>query len=301
MTMPSFLIIGAAKSGTSALYEYLKQHPEIYMSPQKETNFFAFEGQKPEFRAPDNLTVPINQRSITCLDKYKEQFQGVSTELAVGEASTIYLYHQNAPFRIRHHVPDSKLIAILRNPVDRAFSSFLHLVRDGRETIPNFAQALCEESQRIENNWAPLYRYTDMGFYYVQLSRYFESFDGSQIRIYLYEDLVSDPISLLKDIFAFLGVSNQFVPDMSIKYNASGIPINKTINSIINGQNSLRSLLKVVLPTKLSKRVRWRINAKNLFKPQMSYEVRSHLISLFKEDFQKLEALIERDLSHWLK
>ena len=182
--MPNFLIIGAAKSGTSAIYHYLKQHPQIYMSPIKEPYFFAFEGEKLNFQGP-GLT--INESSIKEIESYRNLFQGVSDEVAIGEASTLYLYIPKAPTLIKQYVPNIKLIAILRNPVDRAYSSFMHLIRDQQEPITDFAQALKAEESRIQNNWGFLWRYQDIGFYSVQLKRYFEKFDRSQIKVYLYD------------------------------------------------------------------------------------------------------------------
>ena len=141
MVMPNFLVIGAAKAGTTSVYEYLKQHPQIWMSPLKETNFFALEGETLNFRGPGDQDY-INRFSITKIEDYLNLFQGVSNQVAIGEVSPLYLYSLKAPERIRHYTPDTKIIIILRNPVDRAYSSFLHLIRDGREQIRNFAQAL---------------------------------------------------------------------------------------------------------------------------------------------------------------
>jgi hypothetical protein len=122
MTMPNFLIIGAAKSGTTSLHHYLKQHPQVYMSQIKEPSFFAFEGTKPAIPGPWKRWAAHN--FITDIQAYRSLFQGVSDEVAIGEASTIYLVHPTAPQRIRHYVPDAKLIAILRDPAERAYSNY---------------------------------------------------------------------------------------------------------------------------------------------------------------------------------
>src|SRR3712207_6354190 len=133
MTMPNFLIIGAMKSGTTALYYYLEQHPEIYMSPVKEPNFFSSQEQE---NAAD---------AVTDIGTYQHLFRGVSGEKAIGEASHSYLYEPGAAAEIRRYLPEAKLIAILRNPIDRAYSHFLHMVRSGTEPLDDFAQALQEE------------------------------------------------------------------------------------------------------------------------------------------------------------
>ena len=149
MTLPNFLVIGAAKSGTSSLYMYLKQHPEIYMSPIKEPHFFSFDDESKMTKGPGD---PIH-KAITNFDDYQAQFDGVTDEKAIGEASTSYLYRPEAPGRIHAMLPDAKLIVILRNPVDRAFSAYMHVVRDKRETSKDFAEALSKEESRKAAGW----------------------------------------------------------------------------------------------------------------------------------------------------
>jgi hypothetical protein len=264
MVMPNFLIIGAAKAGTTSLYEYLKQHPQIWMSPVKETNFFALEGEILDFRGPEDHNY-INKFSITKIEDYLNLFQGVENQVAIGEASPLYLYHPTAPKRIQHYIPDVKLIVILRNPVDRAYSSFLHLVRDGREPLRIFAQALREEDVRIRSSWEHIWHYKQMGFYYDQLNRYFNRFEKQQIRVYLFEDFITNTSCTLKSIFQFLGVNDSFIPNMSIRHNVS----------IPKKQNSIELLLEI--------------------------EVRKRLIEVYREDILKLQELLQRELSKWLE
>ncbi len=184
MTLPNFLIIGAAKSGTTSLYRYLEQHPQIYVNG-KEPGFFAYEGQTVQLGGPEDQE-RFNRRVVTDLNAYEALFDGISTELAYGESSVAYLYIENTAHRIKQHVPDMRLIAILRDPVDRAFSSYLHLRRDGREPIANFTLALQEENKRIQANWDYLWRYVQMGFYHKQLKPYFDLFGSSQIIIFTF-------------------------------------------------------------------------------------------------------------------
>ena len=214
-TLPNFLIIGAAKAGTTALHEYLQQHPQIYMTPTKETNFFAFAGEDLNFQGPKDEA--LKDFSITDLDTYQAEFAEVTNEKAIGEACPSYLYYPQAASRIKHYLPDVRLIVILRNPVDRAYANFLHTVRDDREPYRNFALALQEEPNRIDNNWEWFWHYIQVGFYGKQLKHYYETFAPSQIKIYLYEDLKENAIALLQDIFCWLEVENTFVPDMALR------------------------------------------------------------------------------------
>ena len=133
MTMPNFLIIGAMKSGTTALYYYLEQHPDIYMSPVKEPNFFSSHKQ-------ENAADTVTEFGI-----YRQLFSGGSGKKAIGEASHSYLYEPGAAAEIRRYIPEAKLIAILRNPIERAYSHFLHMVRSGTEPLDDFARALQED------------------------------------------------------------------------------------------------------------------------------------------------------------
>ena len=138
MTLPNFLIIGAMKSGTTSLYHYLKQHPQIYMSSIKEPNFFALEGSNLDFNGAEGkeqIQRLIKRESIINIEEYRALFRRAAHETAIGEASPMYLYSPEAPYRIRYYVPEAKLITILRNPVERAYSAFLYMTRDGREPL----------------------------------------------------------------------------------------------------------------------------------------------------------------------
>nr|MDJ0649638.1 sulfotransferase [Xenococcaceae cyanobacterium MO_188.B19] len=187
MIMPNFLIIGAAKAGTTSLYNYLKEHPQIYMSPVKEPRFFYLMNEKLDFRGPGDENI-LNS-STSDLEDYSTLFQGVSNEIAIGEASSMYLYHPKTPKRIKSYVPDVKMITILRDPVERAYSHFLMNVKNGLEPLTDFVQVLQEEEIRIRSNWGSNWHHKARGFYYSQVKRYFDIFDRSQIKIYLYEDL----------------------------------------------------------------------------------------------------------------
>ena len=152
MTLPNFFIIGAAKSGSTSLYHYVKQHPQIYMSPLKEPKFFALAGEKLDFPGPgDQENV---SRAITDIHSYRNLFQGRTTEIVIGEASVLYLYSRRAINHIWQSIPNAKLIAILRHPVDRAYSNFLSLRRPNHEPIADFSQALQQEEARIQSKLA---------------------------------------------------------------------------------------------------------------------------------------------------
>ena len=292
MTMPNFLIIGAMKSGTTALYYYLEQHPEIYMSPVKEPNFFSSQEQE---NAAD---------AVTNIGTYQHLFRGGSGKKALGEASHSYLYEPRAAAEIKRYVPEAKLIAILRNPIDRAYSHFLHMVRTGMEPLDDFAQALREEEVRIYKE-RTFQDYIGRGLYYQQLKRYFGTFPQEQVRVYLYEDLSGAPISTVQDAFRFLKVDDSFVPDVSLRRNVSGQPKYKTLDGLLRRQSRIKHAAKIYLPA----RMRWRLSktfddlkTRNLAEPPpVQSKVRRHLIGVYREDILQVQELIHRDLSGWLE
>ena len=294
MTMPNFLIIGAAKAGTTALYEYLQQHPQIYMTPTKETNFFAFEGEVVNFDGPGDDG--IKGFSITDLDTYQAEFQQLTDEIAIGEACPSYLYLPQAAVRIKQYIPDSRLIVILRNPVERAYANFLHLVRDDREPYQDFTLALQEETKRINSNWEWFWHYIQLGYYAEQLQRYYEMFSANQIKIYLYEDLREKPTALIQDICRFIEVDDTFAPDMSLRPNKSGMPKNRIIHYFLLKPNPIKALFRPLFPEKMRETIRHQ----NLEKPPIPQEARQQLINLYREDILKCQDLINRDLSAWL-
>jgi hypothetical protein len=301
MTLPNFLIISPGKSGTTSLYHYLKQHPEVYMSPIKEPRFFALEGRDPaSFQGPGDREM-IGQTAVTNLEDYQALFAGVSGEKAIGEATVTYLHDPEAASRIRHYVPEAKLIAVLRNPVERAYSAYLRKVLTGREPL-GFSEALEEEEERIHNNWHAMWHHKSRGFYHEQLSRYYELFDQDQIKVYLYEDLKEDPLGTTQSIFRFLGVDDTFVPDTSVKYDdVPGVPRSHALHTFVGKPNPLKSALKPFVPRGLRRRISANLHKGNLKgAPPMDEEIREELTEAYREDITKLQRLIGRDLSGWL-
>lgn len=303
MTMPNFLLIGAAKAGTTSLYYYLKQHPEIYVPSgyHKEPEFFALEGEPLEYPGPKG-TYKMKS-SINDLESYCTLFEKVTTEKAIGEASTLYIYSEQAPERIQHYIPEAKLIAILRDPVERAFSHYLFWASQGFEpdTDFDFNKAIQAEEKRIDQGWSHNWHYIKRGFYYTQLKRYFDRFDTSQIKIYLYEDLIQAKLAVAQDIFDFLGVDKTFTPDFTKIHNKTEVPKNRTVNTLLNRPNPIKAVLKPLLPTGIRKRIADNLKQRNQGKPKLSDKTRKQLISIYREDILKLQELIGRDLSNWLE
>ncbi len=260
MATPNFLVVGAAKAGTTAVYDYLRQHPDVYMSPLKETNYLALRGRRPDYRGPgDDAT--INRLSITTASGYAAQFAGVTTEAAVGEASPLYLYDPEVPGRVDDHVPGANVLVVLRHPVERAYSAFLHARRDGREPLGDFAAALADEPARVRAGWEHLWHYAGMGFYAAQLERWYAAVGRDRVHVFLHGELEADPVGALRGCFAFLGVDDTFVPDTRVRSNVSS-----TTGA-----------------------------------PPLDGGVRAALVDVYRDDVARLQGLLERDLSPWLR
>jgi hypothetical protein len=296
VSLPTFLIIGAAKAGTTTLYRYCQRHPEVFASSVKEPRFFAFEGE--EFGA-DN---PVHAQTVTDWENYQALFQNVGDEIAIGEASPSYLSRsEKAAPRIKHYLPDARIVAILRNPVDRAYSHFLYAVQKGLEPPDaTFDEALFHPTVSV-GNWVRNRPYIHMGYYGRQLSEYFALFPKDQIRVFLFEDLIADESKLAKDFFGFIGVDSSFDPVVGVKTAKSGLPRNRAIHNILNRPNPIKGLFRPFLSKKLRLRLTSSLNDYNLVKPSISPTARNHLVELYREDILRLQELLDRDLSHWLQ
>jgi hypothetical protein len=306
MKYPNFLIIGAGKSGTTSVYHAIKQHPEVFMSSVKEPNFFALEGQKKitgyDKNDPDGFN--FYPWAVTNIDDYHKLFEKSQNEKAVGESSTMYQYMPEAPGNIKKHIPDVKLIAIFRNPADRLYSRYQHLLREDRVPTEKF-----EDCFEKGNLWWKKNDLVQEGFYYTHMKRYFELFDSKNIKVMLYDDLRKDPMSFMAELFDYLDVDSSFLPDMSIRYNVSGKVKNKYVNMLIGQQSFIRRGVEALSPFVVQKardsafmqKIVTKLRAKNLEKQPLLPDVRKRLIDeIYGKEIELFSKLIQRDLSHWL-
>ena len=296
MIMPNFLIIGSQSAGTTSVHNYLRQHPQVCVSAMKETNFFVHDGREPGI---GSHLVP----GITSLAAYQALFPDGSEQKAVGEASPLYLVDAHAAERIRHHVPKAKLIAILRDPAERAYTAYWMRVRDGRETR-SFEQAIDQEMQgRFDEPLElALRHYVRWGFYAQHLKTYLALFDRAQLGVYMFDDLKADPRGFMRELFRFLEVDDSFVPDTSVRYNASGLSRSELLRPLFRKSAVTRSL-KRLLPEPLGRRAAWlqeRWRSRELSKPPMPPELRRRLVARYSSDVLELQDMIRLDLSRWL-
>lgn len=303
--LPNFIIIGAGKSGTTSLYEYLSEHPDVFMSGIKETNFFALEGTEMVDSENDPDQMFHYPWSITDWEAYQALFTDATNHKAVGEVSPMYLYSPHAAKKIKNRLPDVKIVAILRDPVDRLYSRYMHLVRENRQPSESFEDALDPNSIWWKRN-----DLIKEGFYNQHLSHYYREFNKDQIRVYLYDDLRSNPAVVIQDIYSFIGVDSTFSPDLTSEYNASGRIQNQLIDKLI-GQNSLIKKGVLTLLPNLAQRLfangnlkKWvnKLRKSNLKKEPLKANTRRKLIeNVYGSEIKGLESLIDANLTKWLQ
>ena len=305
--LPNFFLAGVPKSGTTSLYAYLRQHPQVYMSPVKEPMFFA---------APDLLTGPRRAQVLSRAtrdrgalrtyletshangplplvldwDDYLELFRNVRDEAAVGEASVGYFWLPSAAPAIRSHVPNARLVFLLRDPAARLFSQYLSTLRhDPRRTFrERFLGA-----QDPRDAWAPA---LEVGRYATHLGRFFGIFPRDQIRIQLHDDYEREPLAVLRDICEFLGIDPHHHFDVSSRHGESLVPRFPVLHRLrgrLGGTPALRWLPAAA--RRALRRVYHRRGAEIAMDP----EDRRLVVDYYRDEIERTAHLINRDLSAW--
>jgi len=292
--LPNFLIVGTAKAATTTIHEYLKQHPDIYMTEWKEPSFFTFKG-----KIQTSYTTDRPVKFVTELNEYKSLFAKGEFKKIRGESSTPYLYfYKKTIDNIKETIPDYnkiKILIVLRNPIDRAFSQYMMKVRDLVENM-SFKEAIENENKRKEENAHFDFFYIDRGLYFEQVKAYLENFND--VKVILYDDFISNDLGVLSEITSFLELKRMKFKKIS-KQNVSGRPKVKVISRLLK-QNPIKRILSRIIPKRLKIEITSFILSKNLKKEKMDEEIREELIEFYREDINKLEKLLDKNLSRWL-
>lgn len=307
---PNFLIVGAARSGSTALYDWLRQHPQVFMSPVKETNYFArlqrnMTGpgdevlNRPLARLNDGSFEERGSAIVVSWDEYLALFSGAENFLACGEASPAYLYYPDTARNIREAIPECKVIMVLRNPIDRAFSAYKVLVWWGRE-IDDFETALAAEAKRLQAGWEHVWALKGMGLYYSQVKAYIEVFPREQVGIWLYEQLRHEPGKFYGEVCRFIGVDDE-IPISLARSNASFSrvgPLKRLLTRLPGTRYIRRKLLPAGFRAKIQSWDRDFWGKPIMMKP----ETRIQLQAYFQDDIFKIQKLLpELDFTNWLQ
>jgi hypothetical protein len=301
---PDFLIIGSPKAGSTALHDALALHPQLYASPVKEPKFFLTDGAPPprrEHRGPGDAH--SSREWIWHPDRYAELFAAAPAGTLAFESTPFYLWHRPSHERIARTLPDAKLIAIIRDPIDRAFSNWTHLWADGLEPESDFLAACRAEPERISRGWAPFWRYLELGRYGEQFDSLFRHVDRDRVRVVRYRQLIDSPRETLDDLCVFLGVQPGLV---------SGLPESNVGRWATDGRSNrfLRRTIRAgAAAAQLAPPHWWRRAQRPLLaalqrgeapRARLEADVRAQLVTEFAEDNALLCDLLEADYSDWL-
>lgn len=308
---PNFFIIGAAKAGTTSLYEYLKPHPQVYFSPVKEPNYFCTDIKVDNFSdtyrkntfldveeyfTKEKLT-PLQLTFVRKPEHYRRLFEEVSNEKAIGEASTSYLYSTEAAQNILHYQPGAKIIAILRNPIERAFSHYQMALRYGHTDL-DFGEAIRADYNRENKGWGISELFIELGMYYHQLKRYYDMFPENQIKVLLFDDLKKNPSASLRDCQQFLEI-DESLPETFEAFNKANIPLHKGLNKLVT-KWGLKNMLKRYLPGDAQQKLKKQFFSASADQ-QIPEEDADFLKDIYADDINKTSRLIGMDLTPWLK
>ncbi|MFB6278194.1 MAG: sulfotransferase [Salinibacter sp.] len=287
--LPDFFLLGAAKSGTTSLHHYLRQHPALYLPEVKELDFF----DAPEEQFEANL------------DWYLRYFQAADGQVA-GEATPLYFRRPGlVPGRMRSLYGDTapRFILLLRDPVDRAYSHYLHKVSQGTEPL-SFDEALAAERERPEQKRRAWKSYYQDGLYAERLEAWYEHFSSEQFLILLSADLWQRPQATLRRIFRFLGVDPETKIDTSSRLNRTDERRSRILGTLLSmlplwGLSLLRSWTPESLRLRLEQLVRrWATSGRD--RPDIDPQIRRRLRKSYEPHVRRLADLIDRDLEDWL-
>jgi len=292
---PHFVIAGAPKAGTTSLYKYLLQHPDIFMPAKKEPVFFC--GYERTFRGPGSGV--FNENLVVDDEEYLGLFSEAPAGSVTGEASTDYLSCPESPYRLKEWNPSARIVICLRNPIERAYSEHMHLVRDMLETM-SFREALKLEDERAARRWIPLFWHVRRGLYYESVRRYLDVFGDQRVKVILHEELRRAPALVVEEIFEFLDIAPVPV-EVAGQHNVSGHPRLRKLQAFLLHENRVKSAIKRLAPRKIRTVFKEAALSANLRKDVMSTEDYAYLRKKFVGDIEKLQRLLEVDLQHWMR
>jgi len=299
--LPEFLIVGAAKSGTTAIAKYLSEHEQIFIPERKECRFFS--EMNADFKGPkDNH---VNKTIVKDVNQYISLFNKAKKNQIKGDASPDYLFHYDKTIaNIKKYYGEAgqnypRIIIILRNPILRAFSNYMHLLRDDREK-ETFLKGIALEKERTNENWEWFWRYKEQGFYTKQIKPFIDAFPDTKVIIY--DDFRKDNQKVLNELTDYLEVDRkQF--DLAKKHNESGKPKNRVFHKVSSKLVIPPSVRNIIPEKKLNqlKELKQVVVKRNLEKINISEDEKKYLKEVYKEEIIQLGELLNKDLSHWLK
>jgi hypothetical protein len=300
VALPDFLVIGAPKAGTTALHAALARHPALYMSPIKEPKFFLSDGPPPARGGPgDALTY---REHVWRREDYEALFHAAPAGMLRGESTPLYMYDRDAMRRIRDLIPGAKLIAVLRDPVERAHSNWTHLWSAGLEPIGDFVQACGEEQRRVAGGWASFWHYTGLGRYGEQLEHLFTLFPREQVLIFRYRQVVDSPAGTLDRVCDFLGVGKGIVteiPRQNVTAHPEATLAHRAAARVMRAGAAAGRYLPGPAADAVTERLERFLQRSSRERQPLSWQQRQELIPRFETDLDLLERVLGEDFSDW--
>lgn len=297
MTLPNFLVIGAGRSGTTSLHHYLRQHPDVFIPDRKAPSHFYCVGEPAEVSLERRLSTRAH--FVPDPHDYEALFDPWSGQRAVGEVSPVYLASTAVAQRVVERLDDVRIIAILRDPIERVHARFVARRRDGLEHTRDFATLVDIERRR------PLVLDDTAGTYLASgvvshvLATYLDRIAPERIRCYLFDDLRHDPGALVDDMMRFLEVDPDVPIDTQVSHNRSGGTITGPATRALWTRTALaRTWLRPHVPQPLRDRV-FRFATRSVRPEPIEPSVRATLAEIYRPEVERLQDMLGRDLSHW--
>ena len=294
---PDFFVVGGQKCGTTLVYGLLRQHPEVFLPEQKELHYFATRG-KP-FAFTDNASERLNALAVYREEDYRSRYEEVGGRTA-GEVCPTYLYSPHAARAIAAVRPDARIVAILRDPVERSFSAYRHMRARNAEPASSMGAALDAEDDHIAGNWQAMSHYLAGSRYSEQLQRYYDHFDADQILIIPFEQLKSAPLRWVDRICSHIGVS-PLPPSVAIAQTNKTYQIdNKLALALSDKKSPLAKLARQLLPARFRGQLRERFL--ELFardEDQLSAETRQRMVLALRDDARNTRRISGLAFDEW--
>jgi hypothetical protein len=294
MKDPNFLIIGAPKAGTTSIYHFLSKHPQVYMPELKEPRFFALEGKTID--ADD----PVNKGCITTIEDYKALFSKVGNQIAIGEASPMYFANEDAPEKIKKYLGSPKIIALVRNPIERTYSHYLFALQQGYEPADCTLTEAVTNDSIVYKGFTRVRPYVKDSLYFENLSRFMKYHSPENLLVINFDDFIKDANKVIANLCVFLGIDP---PDSEIpkeQFAKSGKPKNVFLHRLVNKSRIPLNLGKLI-PKSFKESLKAKVNDSNLVKPKITAEEKQLLRDIFKKDVEQLSKLLNKDFEYWLK
>ena len=300
MPLPHFFLIGAPKAGTTALHVALAAHPDVFMSPTKEPKHFLTDGPPPRGGGPGDART--FRQYVWRRDDYEALFAAAPAGALRGESTSLYLHDRYAAGRIRAAVPDAKLVALLRDPVDRAHSNYTHLWSAGLEPERDFLRACALEQERAAAGWGSFWRYLELGRYGEQLERLYSVFPREQVLVLRYRDLRDRPADTLDTVTGFLGLRTGLVtevPAANVTTHTSDSLRNRALAGALRAATAVEHHLPQRYWQRIDSFLGRTLQSEQRQRAPLTADQRAALIPHFLDDIERLESLTGDDYGVW--